>query len=337
MEDQIKGSLIGSAIGDGFGYPTEFLKVNEIKAKWGEKGLTEPIGEIIKVTDDTQMAISVSKALMKSYELNNINKKKFEEELIKEFILWLNDDENNRAPGMTCLTSCENLERGISWQEATSKNSKGCGANMRVTPIGLLKFKGKGFTNEEIAKLAQFQSVVTHAHPTALIASELTAITIIKIIENVEPINLVNELLEYANNQKNKYHKDWLTNIWERPGIISEADFINRGWNDCIEVLENVKKAQKKNKLIDPCELTGQGWIAEEAYGTALLCFLWFPNDTVNTLIRAVNTKGDSDSIACIAGSFAGAKNGLKSIPNDWVRRIEYRKELDEYLKFILN
>jgi ADP-ribosylglycohydrolase len=208
---------------------------------------------------------------------------------------------------------------------------------MRVTPIGLLKFKGKGFTNEEIAKLAQFQSVVTHAHPTALIASELTAITIIKIIENVEPANLVNELLEYANNQKNKYHKDWLTNIWERPGIINEADFINRGWNDCIEVLENVKKAQKKNKLIDPCELTGQGWIAEEAYGTALLCFLWFPDDTVNTLIRAVNTKGDSDSIACIAGSFAGAKNGLKSIPKDWVRRIEYRKELDEYLNFILN
>ena len=76
MEDQIKGSLIGSAIGDGFGYPTEFLKVNEIKAKWGEKGLTTPIGEIIKVTDDTQMAISVSKALMKSYEQNNINKKK---------------------------------------------------------------------------------------------------------------------------------------------------------------------------------------------------------------------------------------------------------------------
>ena len=101
---------------------------------------------------------------------------------------------------MTCLTSCENLERGISWQEATSKNSKGCGANMGVTPIGLLKFKGKGFTNEGIAKLAQFQSAVTHAHPTALIASELTAITIIKVIENVEPVNLVNELLEYANN-----------------------------------------------------------------------------------------------------------------------------------------
>ena len=338
MEDKIKGSLIGSAIGDGFGYPTEFLKVNEIKAKWGENGLTEPIGEVIKVTDDTQMAISVSKALMKSYEQNAINKKTFEKELIDEFILWLNDDENNRAPGMTCLTSCENLEKGIPWQEATSKNSKGCGANMRVTPIGLLKFKGQGFTNGKIAQIAQFQSVVTHAHPTALIASELTAITIIKIIEGVEPINLVDELLEYADNQKGKYYEDWLTNTWERPGVISQVDFINRGWNDCIKILENVKKAEKAHdKLIDPCDLTGEGWIAEEAFGTALLCFLLYPEDTVKTLIRAVNTKGDSDSIACIAGSFAGARNGLKSIPIDWVNRIEYRKELDEYLDFILN
>ena len=338
MEDKIKGSLICSEIGDGFGYPTEFLKIDEIKAKWGENGLTAPIGEIIKVTDDTQMAISVSKALINSYQENRINQKAFENELVNEFIIWLNDEENNRAPGMTCLRSCENLEKGMIWQKATSKNSKGCGANMRVTPIGLLKFKQKSFTNEEIAKISQFQSAVTHAHPTALIASELTAITIIKIIEGVEPKNLVKELIEYSESQKSQYHEDWLTNIWERPGIMSQNDFINRGWNECIEILNKVNEAVKKNdRLIDPCELTGEGWIAEEAFGTALLCFLLFPDDLEQTLIRAVNTKGDSDSIACIAGSFAGARNGLKSIPKDWIRRIEYREELDEYLSFVLN
>lgn len=338
MNDQIKGSLIGSAIGDGFGYPTEFLKVDQINAKWGKNGLTEPIGKIIKVTDDTQMAIAVAEALMKSYDQNDINKSIFEKELIHEFIIWLNDKENNRAPGMTCLTSCENLEKGLIWQKATAKNSKGCGANMRVTPIGLLKFKNPNFTNEKIAKIAQFQSAITHAHPTALIASELTAITIIKIIEGIKPVYLVDELIKYANNQKGKYYEDWLTNIWERPGIIRQEDFINRGWEDCIAILENVKKATKSsNQFIDPCELTGEGWIAEEAFGTALLCFLLFPDDTVKTLIRAVNTKGDSDSIACLAGSFAGAKNGLKSIPKNWVRRIEYREKLDKYIHFIEN
>ena len=338
MEDQIKGCLYGSAIGDGFGYPTEFLKVEEIKKKWGENGLTEPIGEIIKVTDDTQMAISVSKALMKSYKNLEVNKLIFKEELVKEFVSWLNDEENNRAPGMTCLESCENLERGLSWQDATSRNSKGCGANMRVTPVGLMKFKNHNFTNKTVSKLAQFQSAVTHAHPTALVASELTAITIIMILEGTKPEILIDKLIDYANGQKGVYHKEWLSNIWERPGTIDEADYIDRGWNDCLEILENVKQSVSLNdRITDPCEFTGEGWIAEESFGTALLCFLLYPNDTVKTMIRAVNTKGDSDSIACIAGSFAGARNGLSSIPTDWVNRIEYQEELNEFLNFILN
>lgn len=43
---------------------------------------------------------------------------------------------------------------------------------MRVRPIRLLKFKRKGYTNEEIAKISEFLSVVTHVHPGALIESE---------------------------------------------------------------------------------------------------------------------------------------------------------------------
>ena len=57
----------------------------------------------------------------------------------------------------------------------------------------------------------------------------------------------------------------------------------------------------------DPCSQTGGGWIAEEAFATALLCFFMFPDDPVTVLRRAVVTSGDSDSIACIAGAFAGA------------------------------
>lgn len=338
MEEKIKGSLIGSAIGDGFGYPTEFLRIDEIQKKWGSDGLTAPLGVVIKVTDDTQMAISVSKSIMSSYREGELEKELFERELIKEFIIWLNDEENNRAPGMTCLKSCENLEKGFGWLKSTAKNSKGCGANMRVTPLGLLKFKNKEITDEQIGKWAQFQSAITHAHSTALTSSELTAITIIKIIEGVEPIKLVDCLISYCENQKGKYYSDYLENIWERPHVYNEVEYINRGWNECIEILKRVKKgAEIGAKIKDPCEITGEGWIAEEAFGTALLCYLLYPEDSVKTLIRAVNTNGDSDSIACIAGSFAGARNGIDSFPKDWVERIEYKQELNRYIGFILN
>ncbi|AFM04847.1 ADP-ribosylglycohydrolase [Bernardetia litoralis DSM 6794] len=338
MKDKIKGCLIGSAIGDGFGYPTEFMKIDEIKSKWGSNGLTEPIGDIIKVTDDTQMAIAVSKAVMNSYKTGDLIRDTFEKELIKKFVLWLNDNENNRAPGMTCLKSCENLEKGIKWEKATAKNSKGCGANMRVAPLGILKFKNKNITDAQIAKWTQFQSAITHAHPTALVASELTAIAIIKILEGIEPTDLINTLIEYSYSQKNTYHQNFLKNIWERAGVYDKLDFINRGWNECIEILKRVKEAAKLNdKKTDPCEYTGEGWIAEESLATALLCFLLYPNDSVQALIRAVNTKGDSDSIACITGALVGARNGLSSFPIDWVEKIEYQKELNEYISFVLN
>jgi ADP-ribosylglycohydrolase len=38
----------------------------------------------------------------------------------------------------------------------------------------------------------------------------------------------------------------------------------------------------------------------------ALYCFLMFPNDYRRSVILAANNNGDSDWIACIAGSLAG-------------------------------
>lgn len=78
----------------------------------------------------------------------------------------------------------------------------------------------------------------------------------------------------------------------------------------------------------DPCLATGDGWIAEEALATALLCFLLFPEEPVTALRRAACTRGDSDSIACLAGAFAGAHLGPGAWPAEWAGRIEYRSEL---------
>ena len=53
----------------------------------------------------------------------------------------------------------------------TVADSKGCGANMRVTPLGLMP----GLTDATRAGASQLQAALTHGHSTALAASELTA------------------------------------------------------------------------------------------------------------------------------------------------------------------
>ncbi|WP_158841002.1 ADP-ribosylglycohydrolase family protein [Saccharothrix deserti] len=45
-------------------------------------------------------------------------------------------------------------------------------------------------------------------------------------------------------------------------------------------------------------------------------------------LSRAATTSGDSDSIACLAGAFAGAAHGLDAWPEEWAERIEHGDEL---------
>jgi ADP-ribosylglycohydrolase len=89
------------------------------------------------------------------------------------------------------------------------------------------------------------------------------------------------------------------------------------------------------NRETDPCRLTGEGWIAEEAMATGLLCFLMYPDEPERALRRAAVTSGDSDSIACLTGCFAGAALGMEAWSTDWTNRIEYREELTRLAAFL--
>lgn len=150
--------------------------------------------------------------------------------------------------------------------------------------------------------------------------------------------NLLDTLHIHAKAQKGVYHKEFLNNIWDRPPFKSETEFINSGWEEIIERLEKVGIGlQDPDINMNPCAIGGEGWIAEESFATALYCFLLFPNDPKKAMQRAVLSSGDSDSIACLTGAFGGAYCGIKSIPNDWVQRIEYKNDLDYLSQFYLN
>ena len=70
--------------------------------------------------------------------------------------------------------------------------------------------------------------------------------------------------------------------------------------------------------------------MGEEAVALALYCFLRSPDIYEKVVIRSANTNGDSDSIACIAGSISGAYLGIKAVPAAWVRKIEKSSYLED-------
>lgn len=315
------GCLFGLAFGDALGAECEFLRVEEILAHFPPDGPRQLRGQPARVTDDTQMTIAVGEALLEVEQ--PYTPAKLEEALRRAFVAWSVSPENNRAPGVTCMRACEVLAAGRPWYEATVWSSKGCGANMRVAPVGLLA------AEQERAALAQFQAALTHGHPTGLAASDLTAEAIADLRAGGDPAGLPQRLRRYALSQRTVYHADWLGPLWQRVGISSPQEFIARGWDECIGVLDRLEDAlSHPDRETDPCLLTGAGWTAEEALATGLLCFLLYPDHPLDALRRAAVSSGDSDSIACLTGAFAGAHLGLAAWPADWGERIEYRAQL---------
>jgi ADP-ribosylglycohydrolase len=324
---QASGCLFGLALGDALGAPTEFLRVDEILRRFPPNGPQEPPGSPALVTDDTQMTIAVGEALAAAPRPLTVAT--LEPPLRRAFVEWADSPENNRAPGPTCLRACAGLKAGLAWTAATVAGSKGCGANMRVAPVGLLSWERDAVDEPTRAALAQFQAALTHGHPTALAASDLTAAAIADLAAGGDPAGLPARLRAYARAQQPVYHADWLGTLWQRPGVSTPAEFIARGWEECLDILDRLDAALRvADRASDPCLATGEGWVAEEAFGTGLLCFLLFPDDPVAALRRAAVTAGDSDSIACLAGAFAGAYHGLAAWPEAWVQRIEYRPAL---------
>jgi ADP-ribosylglycohydrolase len=111
--------------------------------------------------------------------------------------------------------------------------------------------------------------------------------------------------------------------------VSTPEEFISLGWDECAAALDRVADALRQpDPGGDPCLVTGAGWIAEEALATALYCYLLTPDEPVTALGRAAASSGDSDSIACLAGGFAGAALGLAAWPADWMERIEYAARL---------
>jgi ADP-ribosylglycohydrolase len=321
MLDQVRGGFLGLAIGDAMGHPTEFVEsVREIRERWGEKGVVDlmpagrhPAGTF---TDDTQMTIAVARALVRA---GHRSLDEMMTVLGKEFVAWARSPENNRAPGGTCLAGCRALEEGESWKEAGVGKSKGCGAAMRAAPIGLY------FADDidTMIRVAAAQSSLTHRHPTGIASSVAAAAPVAWVLREKK----LDGVLAFTRACVEKLDAELLKSVGCVPDF---ADAI--GAREMLAALDATEAALDK-ETDDVCSLLGGAWIGEEAVATALWCTLKARGDFREAVLRGANSSGDSDSIACIAGSIAGTLGGIAAIPPAWIDRVEKRQLLDDLAK----
>lgn len=314
------GVMFGLAYGDALGRPTEFLKAAAL-AKFGSPfrasvGLNTPRQGI--VTDDTQMSIAVGKAATRLGMATPPENMAYE--FVSEFLVWYADPKSKdgqRAPGATCMSAVGALTRNRhQWLLATRPDSKGNGANMRVAPLALRT----DWSWEQLAKTAQLQAAITHGHPTALAAADLTAFAVRVLLEGVskpgEPF--LDHLLAYAYDQRTTYHGDVLGHLWQAQAkqipTFSPKPYktpaMRNWWDDAEGLLEPLRPQPRPVAATakSPQEFIERGW-----------------DELIDALLRIYGKDRDPQQDPCdVAGggwvaeqAIAGAVHTLLCFPAD--------------------
>lgn len=289
--------MLGLAIGDALGAPTEFLTYENIRKRYGPQGLQGYNRVPAMFTDDTQMSMAVAEALI---EAGASPLELLMASVRARFLEWLHSPDNFRFPGITTVNALQKLEEKGDWRTCGNPKSKGCGAVMRTAPIGYFYRKDPARLREAALAVGR----VTHSHPTSDAATLAASWAVKLALEDVPPEKWVKSLLECAR------------------GISKECD-------ECLKRAAEAPLFKDDHKAVQFICKDNSGWTAEEVLGTALYSVLRHPDDFRAALLLSVNTAGDSDSIGCVAGSLLGARLGAEAIPKEWVEGVERRADLE--------
>lgn len=311
---------MGLAVGDALGYPVEFLNRSELRAKFGPDGVTDFVPHRNRrglYSDDTQMTLAVARALLASNldDLDDIMRN-----VREQFIAWARSDENNRSPGQTCMDGAQKLSEGVHWFASGDPYSKGNGDAMRAAAIGLLFSKQPA----RLIEVSRAIAICTHAHPTGISSAIAAAAAVAYAVEGGAPEGLIAHLKQV---------------LCFGRGVEGYQEIVNHDpLNEQLARLDDAQRALALGPDL-AFDLVGGGWVGEEAVAGAAYAYLKDPSDYRNAVLIGANAsmsdetargKGrcDSDSIACIAGSIAGAALGLEAVPEAWVSGIENRELL---------
>jgi ADP-ribosylglycohydrolase len=318
---RVHGCLLAGALGDALGAPVEFMKLPQIRKRYGPQGITEldeAYGRVGAITDDTQMTLFTAEGLLRArcHGLRGGNGLPLEV-IYRAYIRWLytqgqrsvmtapvdrldgwlvriEELHTSRAPGETCISA---LMEGVPGAvDRRINSSKGCGGVMRVAPVGLVDATDPFELGADVAAL-------THGHPSGFLSAAAFALIIDRLVHGYS-------LPDAARMAIDRLRQD------------PEGD-------ECAAALERAFAACEAGPASpERIEGIGEGWVGEEALAIAVYAALAARDDLGAGLRIAVNHGGDSDSTGAIAGNILGAALGVGAIPLDWLETLELRDEI---------
>ena len=326
MREKILGSLAAFAIGDAMGAPAQELSISSIRKLYGKlEFMCSPKTEFPmtvgmkagQVTDDTIMMMATGQILTQSkgdYSPANMGA------LLGQ---WARNNPIWRTSPMFGPTTRSSLLRLANRDNPIEVGTRGSlsnegvtdGAAMRIPPVGLI-FPGD---LDRAVAVAVALTVPTHGTTVAISAATSVAAAVAAAMQpDADLFSVIRAGIYGARRGWSEAESNYRT---------VSAPRVDKRIVQAVSIVLETDNVFEASELI--ADTIGTGIHAAEAVPAAFGLLVAAGGDPNKAAIAGANCGGDTDTIAAIAGSIAGALKGMGSVNQEWFNTVVTVNELD--------
>ncbi len=307
--DRATGALIGGALGDALGMPTQLLSPAQIRAAYGfvdsfvPPASDHPVSKGLAagtVTDDTEQTLLLGRILLESG--SSFDHKRWVHALVK----WERDVKARGSYdllGPSTKRAIDAINDGVAPEEA-GRNGDTNGAAMRIAPVGIM------MPPQPLAALvAKVAETCRATHNTSIAIASAAAVA--------------------AAVSNGIAGDDWQT-ASAKAITAARLGAVQGHWVVGADVAARIEWARGLVRGKSPADairlivdLVGTSVASQESVPAAFAVVEVAAGDPWQAAVISANLGGDTDTIGAIAAGMAGACTGLSGLPREQVARIQ--------------
>ncbi|HUX22581.1 MAG TPA: ADP-ribosylglycohydrolase family protein [Spirochaetia bacterium] len=297
-KQQVFGGIFGLCVGDALGVPVEFrsrefLASDPVRDMIGFGTHNQPPGTW---SDDSALALCLAESLCNGFNPADAGARivRFAREAY-----WTPFGRVFDIGNTTKMAAARLADPNIAPEEAglRSETDNGNGSLMRILPLA---FALGGLPFPDRMEHVSTISSLTHGHPRSVVACTIYVETAVELLAGRAP--------------DAAYHHMRAT--------------VHENLRSHAELAHFRRILEEEIATLPQSEIESGGYVVH-TLEAALWSFLT-SNSYSESVLKAVNLGGDSDTTGAVTGGLAGLAYGFKAIPKNWVEQLPRKMEIGE-------